>query len=92
MAILQSFLAIFLPSRYILHYIFHKTEIQTVILSWWMGLNLIGPKDMVQIKTRKTAKNTKITENITPVWFFYKLLKNENENICILCHNYWSYS
>ena len=32
-----------------------------------MGLNLIGPKDMVQIKTRKTAKNTKITENITPV-------------------------
>ena len=59
--------------------IFHKTEIQTVILRCLTSLNLIGTKVVKQ--NAKTAKNTNVC-------FCTKVQKNRNGNICVLCHNF----
>ena len=63
-------------------FIFHKTEIQTVILRCLMSLNLNWYKSYD--KKHKNAKNAK-DENIC---FCTKSPKNGNGNICILCHNF----
>ena len=62
-------------------FIFHKTEIQTVILRCLTSLNLNWYKNYDT--KRKNAKNTN-------VWFCTKSQKNGNGNICILCHNFWT--
>ena len=44
-------------------------------------------------KNEKTHKNAKITKNITQMRsFLTKSQKPRNENICILCHNFWTNS
>ena len=59
--------------------IFHKTEIQTVILRCSTSLKLNWYKSY---DTKcKNAKNTKES-------FFTKSQKNGNGNICFLCHNF----
>ena len=62
--------------------IFHKTEIQTVILRCLISLNLNWYKSCV--KKHKNANNAK-DENIC---FCTKSQKKRNGNICILCHNF----
>ena len=58
--------------------IFHKTEIQTVILR---GLTSLNPNWYNSYDTKcKNAKNTNAC-------FCTKLQHTENGNICILCHN-----
>ena len=59
-------------------FIFYKTEVQTVILRCLKSLNL-NWYDSYDTK-RKSAKNANQC-------FCTKLQKNENGNICILCHN-----
>ena len=59
--------------------IFHKTEIQTVILRCLTSLNLNWYKSC---ETKcKNAKNTNVC-------FCTKVQKNRNGNICVLCHNF----
>ena len=65
--------------RYML--IFHKTEIQMVILRCLTSPNLNCYKSY-NTKGRK-AKNTNVC-------FCTKLQKNGNWNICLLCHNFWT--
>ena len=62
--------------------IFHKNEIQTVILRCFRSLNL-NWYNSYDTK-RKNAKNAK-------EWFCTKLQKSKNGNICILCHNLWTH-
>ena len=61
--------------------IFHKTEIQTVILrcSRLLNLNWCNSYDT----KRKNAKNANAC-------FCTKLQNTKNWNICILCHNPWT--
>ena len=62
-------------------YIFHKTEIQTVILRC-LSLN-INQYKFYETK-HKNAKNAKC-------FFLYKIAKrNGNEYVCILCLNFWT--
>ena len=61
--------------------IFHKNEIQTVILRCLRSLNLTW-YNCYDTK-RKNAKNAKEC-------FCIKLQKTKNGNICILCHNLWT--
>ena len=61
--------------------IFHKTEIQTVILRCLTSLNL----DWYRSYDTK-RKNTKNTN----VWFCTKPQKTWNGNICVLCPNFWT--
>ena len=61
--------------------IFHKNEIQTVILRCLRSLNL-NWSNWYDTKW-KNAKNTKEC-------FCTKLQKTKNGNICILCHNLWT--
>ena len=61
--------------------IFHKTEIQTVILRCLMSLNLNWYKSYDT--KRKNSKNTNLC-------FWTKLQKNGNGNISFLCHNLWT--
>ena len=58
--------------------IFHKTEIQTVILRCLAILNLIWYNSYDT--KHKNAKNTNLC-------FCTKLQNTKNGNICILCHN-----
>ena len=61
--------------------IFHKTEIQTVILRCLMSLNLNWYK----------SYGTKCKNSKNPnLCFWTKLQKNWNGNICALCHNLWT--
>ena len=62
-------------------FIFHKTEIQTVILRCLTIINLNCYKSYDT--KHKNAKNAN-------VWFCTKSQKNGNGNICILCHNFWT--
>ena len=62
-------------------FIFHKTEIQTVILRCLTSLNL----DWYRSYDTK-RKNTKNTN----VWFCTKPQKTWNGNICVLCPNFWT--
>ena len=62
-------------------FIFHKTEIQTVILRCLMSLNLNWYKSYDT--KRKNSKNTNLC-------FWTKLQKNRNGNISILSHNFWT--
>ena len=63
-------------------FIFHKTEIQTVILRCLMNLNLNWFKSYD--KKHKNAKNAK-DENF---YFCIKSQKKRNGNICVLCNNF----
>ena len=62
-------------------FIFHKTEIQTVILRCLTSLNLNWYKSY-----DTEGKNT----NFANVCFWTKSQKNGNGNICVLCHNFWT--
>ena len=62
-------------------FIFHKTEIQTVILRCLMSLNLNWYKSYDT--KRKNWKNTNLC-------FWTKLQKNQNGNISVLSHNSWT--
>ena len=68
--------------------IFHKTEVQTVILRCWMGLFLNWFKSYdIKWKTLKNAKNAKITKNSTYENFFLqKRTKTKMEKIafCVI--------
>ncbi len=61
--------------------IFHKTEIQTVILKCLMSLNLNWYKSYDT--KRKNSKNANLC-------FWTTLQKNGNRNISFLCHNLWT--
>ena len=61
--------------------IFHKTEIQTVILRCFMSQNFNWYKSYDT--NRKNSKNANLC-------FWTKLQKNGNGNISILCYNLWS--
>ena len=61
--------------------IFHKTEIQTVILRCLMSSNLNWYKSYDT--KRKNSKNTNLC-------FWTKLQKNGNGNISVLCYNFWT--
>ena len=61
--------------------IFHKTEIQTVILRCLMSLNLNWYKSYDT--KRKNSKSANLC-------FWTKLQKNGNGNISFLCHNLWT--
>ena len=61
--------------------IFHKTEVQTVILRCLTSLNLNWYKSYDT--KRKNARNANEC-------FCTKSQKNRNGNICILCHNFWT--
>ena len=61
-------------------FIFHKTEIQMVILRCLTSLNLNWYKSYDT--KHKNAKNVN-------VWFCTNSQKNGYGNICILCHNFW---
>ena len=64
-------------------FIFHKTEIQTVLLRCLRSLNLNWYKSYD--KKPKNAKNTKDGN----ICFCTKLQKkNRNGNICVLCHKF----
>ena len=52
-----------------------------------MGLNLNWFKSYDTNEKHAKTQNAKITKNITRI-FFTKLLKNENGNVCVLCHNF----
>ena len=65
-------------------FIFHKTEIQTVILRCLPSLNLNWYKSY-DIK-HKNAKNTKTAS----MCFCTKLQKKRSGNICIFCHNFYT--
>ena len=58
--------------------IFHKTEIQTVIL-WYLTILNLNWYNSYDTK-HKNAKNTNLC-------FCTKLQNTKNGNICILCHN-----
>ena len=62
-------------------FIFHKTEIQTVILRCLTSLNLNWYKSY-----DTEGKNT----HFANVCFWTKSQKNGNGNICVLCHNFWT--
>ena len=62
-------------------FIYHKTEVQTVILRCLTSLNLNWYN---RHKTKR--KNTKNAREC----FCTKLHKTKNGNICILCHNLWT--
>ena len=74
MVILIPYLAIFANCMLI----FHKTEIQTIILMCLTILNLNWYNSYD--KKLKSAKNANAC-------FSTKLQNTKNENICILCHN-----
>jgi hypothetical protein len=57
-------------------FIFHKTQIQTVILRRLTSLNL----NWYKIYDTKRKKRKCV--------FLYKIAKNGNGNICVLCHNF----
>ena len=60
--------------------IFHKTEIQAVILRCLMSLN---PNWYKSYDTKlKNSRNANLC-------FWTKLQKNRNGNISVLCHNFW---
>ena len=60
--------------------IFHKTEIQTVILRCWTDLYLnLWHKMQIKLKNPKNPN----------AFFSTILLKNGNGNVCILSHNSW---
>ena len=61
--------------------IFHKTEIQTVILRCFMSLKLNWCKSY----DAKWEKAENLNES-----FFTKSQQNGNGNICFLCHNLWT--
>ena len=61
--------------------IFHKTEIQTVILRFLMSLNLNWYKSY-----DSKWKNSKSAN----LCFWTKLQKNGNGNISVLCYNFWT--
>ena len=61
--------------------IFHKTEIQTVILRWLTSENL---------NWYKSYDTEGINTNFANVCFWPKLQKNKNGNIWVLCHNFWT--
>ena len=63
-------------------FIFHKTEIQTVILRCLMSLDLNWYKSYY--KKHKNAKNAN-DENLR---FCTKSQKKRNGNICVFCHNF----
>ena len=68
--------------------IFHKTEVQTVILRCWTGL---VQKVWQKWKTGEKCKRHQNHQNSTwIILFFTKSHKNENGNNCILCHNFWT--
>ena len=61
--------------------IFHKTEIQTVILRCLMSLKLNRCKSYdTKCKNPENANES----------FFSKSQKNGDGNICLLCHNFWT--
>ena len=60
MSVLRPLFIFFLPIKYM--NIFHKTEIQTVILRYWMGI-LIGSKVMTQMQNKAKRKKLWKTEN-----------------------------
>ena len=78
MTILRPFPAIFFA---ICMFIFHKTEVQTVILKCLTGLNLDWFKSY-DTKRKKLKKAS--------MCFWTKLQKNRNGNISVLCHNFWT--
>lgn len=80
MAILRSFLAIFVPT---IKKIFHKTEVQMVILRRWTGLNHDW-YNSYDTKCKK-HKNQKKCECV----IFYKIAINGNGDICVLSYNFW---
>ena len=61
--------------------IFHKTEIQTVILRCLTNLNLNWFQRYD--KKRKKAKNANLL-------FLMYVIGTGKGNICILCHNFWA--
>ena len=61
--------------------IFHKTEIQTVILRCFMSLKINWCKSY----DTKCEKAENLNES-----FFTKSQQNWNGNICFLCHNLWT--
>ena len=65
-------------------FIFHKTEIQTVILRCLTIINLNCYKSYD--KKHKNAKN--VTD--ANVCFLQNCKRNRKGNICVLCHNFWS--
>ena len=74
MRILRPFFANFIS-------IFHKTEVQTVILRCLTNLNL-NWYNSYDTK-RKNTKNANVC-------FHTKSQKNGNGNICVSCHNFWT--
>jgi hypothetical protein len=62
-------------------FIFHKTEIQTVILRCLTSLNF---------NWYKSYDTEHINTHFANVCFWTKLQKNKNGNICVLCHNFWT--
>ena len=65
-------------------FIFHKTEIQTVILRCLTIISLNCYKSY-DIK-HKNAKNAKKATHV----FVQNCKMKINGNICVLCHNFWS--
>ena len=66
--------------------IFHKTEVQTVILRCWIGLYLNWCKSYD--KNEKHTKNTKtpkITKNSTRILFFLQNRTNTKMEIITVC-------
>ena len=62
-------------------FFFHTTEIQTVTLRCLTSLNF---------NWYKSYDTERINTHFVIVRFWTKLQKNENGNICVLCHNFWT--
>ena len=60
--------------------IFHKTEVQMVILRCWTGLN-----QKVLTQMQNNANNTKNAKNITQMSFFLQYHKNPETEIFAFC-------
>ena len=68
--------------------IFHKTEVQTVILRCWTVLYINWLKSYD--KNEKHAKTQKTQKLYIQIGFFTKSQKPKNGNICLLCRNCWT--
>ena len=84
MAVLWPFLVIFLPTTFTC--IFHKTEVQTVILRYWTGLYLIWLKSYAtNTKNEENAKNAKNAKNIIQMSAFLQNHNNLKKEIFAFC-------
>ena len=65
-------------------HIFHKTEVQTVILRCWTGLYFISFMPQIQ-KMKETKENAKSMKNIIQMSVFLQNRKNQETEIIVFC-------